>query len=33
MKKINLLGLLLATLMIGCDQQYPELDKGLYALI
>jgi peptidyl-prolyl cis-trans isomerase A (cyclophilin A) len=33
MKKINLLGILLATLIIGCDQQYPELDNGLYANI
>ena len=33
MKKNNLLGLLFATLIIGCVQQYPELDKGLYANI
>ena len=33
MKKTNLLGLLFATLIIGCTQQYPELNKGLYANI
>ena len=33
MKKNNLLGLLFATLIMSCDQQYPELDKGLYANI
>lgn len=33
MKKNNLLGLLFATLIMSCTQQYPELDKGLYANI
>lgn len=33
MKKIKLLGLLLATLILGCDQQYPDLDDGMYANI
>ena len=33
MKKTNLLGLLFATLIIGCTQQYPELKKGLFANI
>ena len=33
MKKNNLLGLFFATLIMSCAQQYPELDKGLYANI
>ena len=33
MKKSNLLGLFFATLIMSCTQQYPELDKGLYANI
>ena len=33
MKKINLLALLFITLILSCGQQYPELDKGLYAKI
>ena len=33
MKKTNLIGIILATLIIGCSHQYPELDKGLYANI
>jgi peptidylprolyl isomerase len=33
MKKTNLLGLFFATLIMSCDQKYPELDKGLYANI
>ena len=33
MKKTNLLELLFATLIIGCTQQYPELNKGLFANI
>lgn len=33
MKKNNLLGLLFAMLIMSCAQQYPELDKGLYANI
>ena len=33
MKKIDLLALLFITLFLSCGQQYPELDKGLYAKI
>jgi peptidyl-prolyl cis-trans isomerase A (cyclophilin A) len=33
MKKTNLLVLLFATLIFGCIDQYPELNKGLYANI
>ena len=33
MRKNNLLGLFFAILIIGCNQQYPELDEGLYANI
>ena len=31
MKKINLLLIFFTTLILGCDQQYPDLDNGLYA--
>ena len=33
MRKNNLLGLFFAILIIACNQQYPELDEGLYANI
>lgn len=33
MKKTNLLGLFFVTLIISCSEQYPELDKGIYANI
>ena len=33
MKKINLLLIFFTTLILGCDQQYPDLDNGLYANI